>query len=236
MKGCISFILSLLVLITLCLANTETILFKIPYYYNIKPHALPYTNPSTNHSIININDTHSLINDYPIRSISSLNIDENLIISIDDYNSGESFERTLLVKVNNYEDHSFESNDFINVKLCWPATYPFDFHLNHLFLKPIDLVGEGDTFSKEDNDNENYFDIYLEVKYKFSGYTFNPSSHSSNQQLQFQLYINKLANKLIPIPNELYGFLTYFIDLLIFMYIILPYIYETIFEDSVTLT
>ncbi|KAK6200414.1 uncharacterized protein RJT21DRAFT_121316 [Scheffersomyces amazonensis] len=225
------YVLGIFHILGLCLANTETIVFKVPYYYNIKPHASYYDETIRNNDIIHLNETHSLIKDYPIQTIKTLDKDKltKYVIQVDDYSSIERPEKTLLVKINNYGDETFESNDFINVKLCWPTIYPFDFKLDYLFIKPTDLQ----THKSEEQNNEldKELDIYIAISYKFFAHSYNPEKYySDHEPLEFHLFINKLANKWIPIPNELYQFLMYFVDLLILGYNLIPYLYDYIFQ------
>ncbi|RCK57989.1 hypothetical protein Cantr_06537 [Candida viswanathii] len=202
-------------LISLCLANTETYLIRIPQYYDIAPHAEPIsdTQKFTRH-IEHLNDTHRLILDYPIQTIDKIDISNVVKLQ---YNTVAQPQSTLVIRINNYEDSLFTNDDLLNVKLCWPATSPYDFHLSHQYLHTHEL-------SEELEDN---FELYLVVDYRFYAYTFDEAQflHEQGEELEMLLYINKLPNKYVPIPLELYDFILYLVDATIFLsWNVLPYV------------
>ncbi|EGW31522.1 uncharacterized protein SPAPADRAFT_140582 [Spathaspora passalidarum NRRL Y-27907] len=200
----------------LCLANTETYLIRTPYYFDIVSHPRAIENRFNFHrEIVEINQTHSLIEDYPIQTIDTFNVvDISNVLNLD-YNSKVKPKKTLLVRINNYGDSLFQPDDLLNIKLCWPATTPYDFWISHTYLHSNELLST-------ENDN---FDLYLKIDYQFIGETYDPEKYlHDNDNLQFQLYINKLPNNWLPIPLELYTYLLYLIDLVILtVWHVLPY-------------
>ncbi|KAI5959610.1 uncharacterized protein KGF55_005254 [Candida pseudojiufengensis] len=193
---------------SICLANTETILIKIPNYYNIPIlKSIP-----KNHETIQIeeyNSTLSIIQNFPINTIDkSINRNKN-VISLN-YNTKIPIQKTLLVKINNYNNSIFQNNDLLNIKLCWPATLPYDFKLNEEYLVTTNL------YKSEEKENPNELDLYLRIDYEFFGKTYDPIKYlSENDQLKFQLFISKLPNRYLPIPLELYDFVLFVVDMVI---------------------
>ncbi|KAL6452957.1 hypothetical protein SBY92_000302 [Candida maltosa Xu316] len=110
----------------------------------------------------------------------------------------------------------FTNNDLLNIKLCWPATFPYDFSIDHAYFHSNEI-------SEELEDN---FELYLVINYKFIAFTFDEAKFlNEKDNLEFQLYINKLPNRFIPIPLELYDFIVYLVDITIFIgWNILPYL------------
>lgn len=186
------------------LANTETITFKVPNYYDIpfclrSFHNLPVTR---------INSSTLLLTDIPIRCINNYTIDDSVISLPYDYIRKPK--QTLLVKLNNYENAAFDSNDLINVKLCWPATYPINFNIDYKYVRASE-------FEKSHNDT---LDIYVEVT--FYGDFYSPGEVKEDK-IQFQLIISRLPG-VVPIPIELYDFIIYVVTLLFLLVPVYPYI------------
>ncbi|ODV66797.1 hypothetical protein HYPBUDRAFT_109017 [Hyphopichia burtonii NRRL Y-1933] len=191
-------------LMALVVANTETSLFRIPYYYDIPYSHLPVA--YTPGFIKRLNSSTSLINSYPIGdklTFSTLS-NEQQTISLH-YDMVNKPQERLLVKLNNYNNTLFDSNDLINVKLCWPATLPFDFSISHEFIQRYELTGYNELV-------ENTLDIYIVIDYKAN---FVTCTSNLPDTLRFNLFVNKLPNKLVPIPLELYDYVVYLVDLLI---------------------
>ncbi|CAN3375518.1 hypothetical protein DIURU_005744 [Diutina rugosa] len=115
-------------LLALVAANTETIVFRVPYYYDIPP-------PTTRQGQTT-NATHTVIHHYPIDTLSNQADSHRIAL-----NPG-----TTWVQINNY-DGVFEANDVINVKFCWPATNPYHVKLDHVFSSEFtDTPGRVDLF------------------------------------------------------------------------------------------
>lgn len=189
---------------SLVLANTETYLLKIPNYYDIPTPQRQYL---LNH-ISKINATTTLIDEYPILDVYNYNLENTELELPYDYVS--KTEQKLFVKLNNYQNKTFDSNDLINVKLCWPATYPFDFSLSHEFIR----AGEF-----ENTPESNTLDIYVVITYQADFYAV---KEVTDQTIKFHLVVSKLPNS-IPIPIELYDFIVYAVDLCILMWSLFPF-------------
>ncbi|KAI3403983.2 hypothetical protein KGF56_003250 [Candida oxycetoniae] len=230
--------------LSICLANTETYLLSIPHYYNIpKP-----TNRITSgypRDIQHLNTTHSVLLQYHIGSIRDQipfahnkytisNTNANTIVI--PYDTTLPVQKTLLVKINNYSDSIIESNDLLFIKLCWPATSAYDFRLSHEYIKTNELLGidreskslgiDRESKSLGDNDIESKdLDLYLRIDYQFFGVTYNRDKFlHSEDELKFQLYINKLPLNWLPIPLELYDLIIYLVDIFIILVTQLGYI------------
>ncbi|KAK6455204.1 uncharacterized protein RJT20DRAFT_55459 [Scheffersomyces xylosifermentans] len=222
-------VVNLVFFIQLGLCNTETYLLKIPYYFNINEHPEPFSEElAVNRDIVRLNNTHSVLFDYPIETVDTrrngFKVSNKIFIK--DYDSTTSPKKILLIKVNNYNDSVFQSSDMLNVKLCWPATYPYSFSLSHRFLKTRDLTGV-------DGSKITGLDLYFEITYEFNAYTNNPERFlSKNAEVPFQLYITKLPLAWLPIPLELYGLVVYLVDITILLVtIIVPALYSSIFRN-----
>lgn len=202
------FLYTILIFLPLCLANTETHLIKVPHYFDIPMHSESYTNRVLQH----LNSTHSVFYDYPIQSIDQLKLDNQIVLQD---NTRVSTIKTLLVRINNYADSFYESDDLLSIKLCWPATEAYDFTLSHGFLNDDDL-----------NTNLN---IYLRIDYQFTGKPYDISLLGP-EYLTFQLYITKLPVSWLPIPAELYQFIIYFVDLTVIVVMIVPYLIGYLFK------
>lgn len=191
----------------LVVANTETYLLSIPYYYNILPHPDPYID-SQEHLPLRINHTHSYLYDYPIYNALSYGKYSNLV-RID--RSGPSDEpNVLFVKVNNYEDNVFSSSKVIYWKLCWPTSSPYWFRLSHQF------VGED-------------LALYLVIEYQFEGIPNSAGAQEPAKDLEFYLYGSALS-KWVPLPIELVPIVAYLVDVGILLYRIIPWIMSYYFS------
>ncbi|KAG5421405.1 hypothetical protein I9W82_000495 [Candida metapsilosis] len=125
------------------------------------------------------------------------------------YDSTTQPSKTILVRLNNYNNTLFDGGDLLNVKLCWPATLPFDFRISHEYIKTKELI--------EESLDPAQLDLYLRIDYQFFGVTYDEKFLKSQGEVKFQLFVNKLPFKLIPIPLELYDFVVYLADLLILL-------------------
>ncbi|KAI5953266.1 hypothetical protein KGF54_002637 [Candida jiufengensis] len=175
---------------------------RIPNYYNIPTSKLVQRNQQ--YKLQEYNSTLSFILNYPITTIDNELSNDVSIISLN-YNTKKPIKKSLLIKLNNYNNSIFTNNDLLNIKLCWPATFPYDFTLNEEYIKTTDYL----------QDEEPELDLYLRIDYEFFGKTYDEKYLSDNDSLQFQLFISKLPNRYLPIPLELYDFLIFFVDLLI---------------------
>ncbi|KAK6867835.1 hypothetical protein K6H11_004748 [Candida tropicalis] len=159
-----------------------------------------------------------LILDYPIQTID--NIDISNIVKLN-YDTVSQLPSTLLVRINNYGNALISNEDLLNIKLCWPATTPYDFQISHGYFHSNEI-------SEELEDN---LELYLIINYQFHAYTYDETKYlNSNDELEFQLYINKLPNKYLPIPLELYDFIVYLVDITIFLsWNVVPYLVHSFF-------
>lgn len=189
-------------------ANTETFIFPVPNYYNIPAHIEPYTG----HTLSAINSTTRVLTDFPILDVYNYNLLQT-VVSLP-YNFHEKPREQLLVKLNNYGDTTFDANDVINVKLCWPATIPVTFQLDHRFIRASDL-GLAEQHLKL-----NTLDIYVVIDYEADFYAVR-EVHA--RTIDFNLVVSKLPNR-IPIPIELYDFIVYVVDVCILLASVYPYI------------
>lgn len=193
-------------------ANTETFLFQIPNYYDIPSDTRKVVNPQ----VTAINSSHNALIDHPIFDIHNYNILQSVVSLPYDFTRQER--QTLLVKMTNFNNTTFDANDLINVKLCWPATTPVNFELNYIFLRAHD-VGLAELGLSEDTLN-----IYIVVEYEADFYAVREVETSN---LEFQLVISKLPNR-IPIPIELYDVILYVVDVCILLAGMYPYILSVI--------
>lgn len=179
------------------LANTETCLIRVPNYYNIPVDVL-----NTNREgLLRLNGTTSVIDSHPVLTIGNYNLKGCQVRLPFDYKKKGS--QRVYVKVNNYGNDTFNANDLLNVKLCWPATNPISFSLRHRFLSTHELYPEAPI---------NQLDIYVEIEYEGDFYATKPSDEAT---VPIVLVISKLPNKWVPIPIELNDYLIYAIDLVI---------------------
>lgn len=207
----------------LAIANTETYLLQIPHYFDIPVHPEPIdAHHLQSRDVRTINDTHSVILDFPIQSN---HINESIYNRVSlPYDAIHKVPKKLLVKLTNYEDEIFTSDDLIYVKLCWPATSPIDFRLSHAFHRMSDVVYDYtiDTF-----------DVYLEVELSSDFHTYNSQIAKSFNTVDFQLYITKLPLKWLPVPIELYDYIVYVVDIVILLVnVIVPWLYQMVAQAS----
>ena len=106
-----------------------------------------------------LNTTHTVLLDYPIGSIDDQDMSNIITVTYDTVAQPRS---TLLVRVNNYGDNTFTNGDMLNIKLCWPATMPYDFSIDHVYMHSNELVE-----SVEDE-----FDLYVAVTYEFHAFSY----------------------------------------------------------------
>lgn len=204
--------LSILWFSPLVSANTETFSFQVPNYYDIPPNHSPYTG----HKLLAINDSMLVMYEYPVLDISHYDLEKTVVRL--PYDFASKSRQQLLVKLNNYGNRIFDANDVINVKLCWPATVPVNFDLQHRFIRAHDvgLAAEG-----LENDT---LDIYVVVDYQADFYAVREPLPST---VEFNLVIAKLPNNL-PIPIELYDFIVYLVDVCIVVVALHQYVMEGI--------
>lgn len=179
------------------LANTETSLIRVPNYFNIPVDVTAQNRPG----IVQINETTYVIDTHPILRIDNYSIDKCDLMLPYDYSRKET--KRVFVKLNNFGNNTFDSNDLINVKLCWAATSPFSFSLDYRFLQTRDLYPELLT---------NQLDIYVEIEYYSDFYATEPIDEKT---VPIKLVLSRLPNKWVPIPIELYDYIMYAIDLII---------------------
>ncbi|PSK38563.1 hypothetical protein C7M61_002496 [Candidozyma pseudohaemuli] len=198
------FLAFLLLCVNQAIANTETIVFTVPKFYEV-PLCLRSFLPTP---LREVNASTLLLTEYPIQSIRDYSLKETLVsVPYDFVNKPQ---RTLFVKLNNYEDSTFDSNDLINVKVCWPATFPIDFSLDQVYIKASE-------FDEVENDT---FDIYIKIDLQGDFYAVKEVEEDA---VDFHLVISKLPGP-IPIPIELYEFIMYLVDLLILLAGTFPYL------------
>lgn len=178
-------------------ANTETSIIRIPNYFNIPTDVTAHNRPG----IVQLNETTFVIDAHPILSIDKYSIDKCDLKLPYDYSQKDK--KRVFVKLNNFGNNTFDANDLINVKLCWPATSPFSFSLDHRFLQARDLFPKLST---------NQLDIYVEIEYQADFYSIEPVLENT---VPIKLVLSKLPNQWVPIPIELYDFIVYAMDLLI---------------------
>lgn len=229
MKNTLGLLIQFLLLVRFVVGNTESFLLSVPYYFDINSHPqLLSEDDALNRHIATLNASHSLLENYPIELIETRHNGLNVsnIIAIRDYDSFSKPKKQLLVKLNNYGDTSFASRDLLYVKLCWPATFAFDFRVSHRFIAARDFLELGQA------GDEDVLDMYVVVEYEFIGETSDASRYlSENDEVVFQLYVTKLPARWLPIPIELYGFVVYFVDVTILLVsLVVPWMYGYIFS------
>lgn len=188
------------------LANTETYLLQIPYYYEIPPHpaAWEHTQP------VQLNDTVSVLDSHPIVSAADYTLD-TLLVSIPFAFDKEP--KRLYVRLNNFGNAALRPSDLVNVKLCWPATVPVNFALSHTYLKRSQLT-------KNPVSNDAFLHLYVVVDMQADFYAIRPIDEA---RLAFYLAVSTLPSR-VPIPIELYDFILYAVDLLILAAAARPYV------------
>lgn len=195
-----------LLLATLAMANTETHIIRVPKYFDIPTHESGIQSVD----IQTINQTHYYMADYPILDKTTY-LQPIKTIEIND-SFHDKQHNTILVKLNNYFDNTYDSNDLLFVKLCWPAIYPVSFALDHKFI-----------YTNELGSQENTFDMFLQIDMDWDFKTFD-SQYNTISNLKFKLVIEKLANQWIPIPLEVYDIIVYLVDTVILLHQLFQYI------------
>lgn len=198
------FLASFLLCATQILANTETIVFAVPNLYEVPSCLRQYLRSA----IREVNASTLLLADFPIQNIREYNLKESQV-SIP-YDFVAKPRKTLFVKLNNYENKAFDSNDLINVKLCWPATFPIDFSLDHVYIKASEF---------DDVENDTY-DIFIKIDLEGDFYAVREVDEAT---VDFKLVISRLP-RLLPIPIELFELIMYLTDILILSATFLPYL------------
>ena len=84
-----------------------------------------------------LNTTHTVLLDYPIGSIDDQDMSNIITVTYDTVAQPRS---TLLVRVNNYGDNTFTNGDMLNIKLCWPATMPYDLSIDHVYMHSNEYI------------------------------------------------------------------------------------------------
>lgn len=135
-----------------------------PQYYDIPSHSEPIRQiDQIERTWRHINSSLSVLLDYPIVSINDelvSNLNQSNVVSLP-YDSVVQLSKTILVRLNNYNDTSLNNEDLLNIKLCWPATLPFTFRISHEYIKTKELL------SDEGLSNSNQLDLYLRIDYQF---------------------------------------------------------------------
>lgn len=198
-------ILILFICLGLVSANTETHILNIPNYFDIPQHPTPFNS----YEIKSINHTHWTAFDFPIVDKYSYSIPQNDTVNIPGHlYDGET--GSILVRLNNYKDSTYNSNDLLFIKLCWPATIPIDFEINHQFIH-----------SNELDESLSTFDMYLVIKFTPNFKTYHEQYKTIDAK--FKLVIEKLPIR-IPIPLEVYDIIVYLVDITTLLYYIIPLI------------
>lgn len=178
----------------LVVANTETYIYRIPYYYDPPP-------PTTRQGLTS-NKTHTVIHHYPIDTVSHQADSHQLVLH----------PGTTLVQINNYDD-MLKAEDTLNFKFCWPATNPYDVHLDYVY-------------SLEFTDVPERVDLFAAI-------TLTPEGQSARQlppqPLTANFYIAKLPLKWLPIPVELYSLIPYLVAVTVVSVAAMPYVTRWLF-------
>lgn len=200
-----------LLLLAACVwANTETYLIRVPNYYNI-----PIDDTVHNRQgIVQLNQTSYAVDSHPVLDISNYNV-SGCGLELP-YNYTQHELRRVFVKINNYNNETFDANDLISAKVCWPATSPFDFQIGHRFLQTREMNPDSPV---------NQLNVYLEIQY---GADFYSMSAVDKISVPIQLVISKLPNRWVPIPIELYDFIVYAMDLVLLSWLGSQYVLQYI--------
>ncbi|CAK9437939.1 uncharacterized protein LODBEIA_P23170 [Lodderomyces beijingensis] len=204
-------VLSLCYVFTTCLANTETHLVKIPQFYNIPT---SHRQLQTHEQIINLNLTHSVVLNHPIETIEdqlSPRNEQALVWNIVcvPYDTIAQPRKTLLFHLG---DPNMQNGDLYFIKLCWPATSPYEFRISHEYIKTHELLGPEEGRSAE-------LDLYLRVDYRFFGVALDPQRVlKRDDSLEFLFYIEKMPVNWLPIPLEMYDLIVYLADIAILIF------------------
>lgn len=159
-----------------------------------------------------LNSSHWLLSNHPIHNITTYTTQDATVNLPYDFTAKSL--QTLFVRLTNL-GNTYQPEDLINVKLCWPATTPVSFSISHRFSAPSELVIEQlpDPLA---------MDVFVVIDIVADFYAVREVELDS---VQFQLVISKLSSR-IPIPIELYDFILYAVNLTILMVTLLPYILE----------
>lgn len=196
------------ILLSFVAANTETFVLLIPNYYDIPIDQRDHTDPH----LAAINASTSVLTNHPILNANNYNVLETLVSLPYDYLRKPR--QRLFVKLTNYNNNTFDANDLINVKLCWPATMPFNFDLNYRFVRAHELGAAEKSLTGDT------LDIYIVVDYEADFYAVR---EVDSTMIDFNLVISKLPNR-VPIPIELYDVIVYVVDVCIVLAGVFPYI------------
>lgn len=202
----------LLVTVLLCLcsivaANTETYLLKVPRHFDI-PHCLS-KQADISQNFYHVNESHAILLNYPIETIDTKQTFNNVLEW--DYNTTEKPIQNILVRINNYNDSTFESNDLLFVKLCWPATSPLSFEISHEYHQLSNIIP---------TEHVDSFDLYLKISIASSFHLVHPRMLDEVEKYKFLLDITKIPHKLLPVPVELYSYIFYAFDLTVFLLLV----------------
>lgn len=185
--------------VTVVICNTEPYILQVPKYYEVPGCTKQW--PSQH---VYITEKHSIVNDFPILNVSTINQIPSITIQ-----PSQPFDKidhgSVLVKLNNYYNSTYDSNDILFIKVCWPAIFPVGFNIKHEFLAI----------------ESNEVDIYLNITYSFDYNTI----LELVELIEFNLIIEKLPRK-IPIPIEVYDVILYQMDIVI-MFIGGLYLYKS---------
>lgn len=201
-------ILVVLFCLALVQANTETHIIRVPRYFNIPS----YPEPFKLVELTPLNTSYSVIFDYPITTKENYYAtDTSSTVPTIDLNRSlsDQEEGHLLIRLNNYMNNTYNSDDLLFVKLCWPAIYPMDFALDHRFIHSHQLSPQLQSF-----------DIYLRITYRANYKTF--ITDYTLPDTRFKVVVEKLPNKWVPIPLEVYDIIVYLVDMLILLVHVLP--------------
>ncbi|CAK7910150.1 GPI mannosyltransferase 2 subunit Pga1p [[Candida] anglica] len=183
-------------------ANTESYLLQIPHYYSITPHPEPYV--ENGNQVFTLNKSHSVLENYPILNKYD-HEDLNSVVVHTPYEYEEGGAHTLLVKLNNYNNSAFQSDDKIYIKVCWPATQPFSVDISHQFLEGL-------------IDGNKELEPYILITYQVDAYPSKPEYALSLDTFTFNLHVSRLP--WIPLPLELVDIMMYLGDLAILVIMI----------------
>lgn len=205
----------LLALVALATANTETYLLRIPYHFDIPAFPSPPYFFERPHVASHFNESLAVILDFPILTKDNFwraVVDKTVVLP---YNTAQPRQNRLLVKLNNYYNTTLQSNDLVSIKVCWPATLPYNFRLSHAYHRLLEV--------QKSVDGPDSFDIYVVVDYEADFATFDASKYTSTDDtVSFDLNINKLPLSCLPIPLELYDYILYAVGLVIVMVPLVP--------------
>lgn len=206
---------AILALVALATANTETYLMRIPYHYDIPAFSNPPYFFERSHVASHFNESLAVIEDFPILTKDNFwraVVDRTVQLP---YNTAEPRQNRLLVRLNNYYNTTLQSNDLVSIKVCWPATLPYNFRISHGYYRLLEVQ---DTLEGPDS-----FDIYAVVDYEADFATFDAAKYSSTEDtVSFDLHISKLPLSCLPIPLELYDYILYAVGLVIVLVPLVP--------------